>query len=67
MSTTNHSKRRSRGRAVARIALIAAALEPAAVDRLVTVDLPQPRKLGVRDTVEFVKVAAHLRSLLESC
>ncbi len=43
------------------------ASHPGRVRELVTVDLPQPRKLSVRDTVDFMRVAAHLRSLLESC
>jgi NitT/TauT family transport system ATP-binding protein len=31
------------------------------------VDLPYPRSLAMRDTVEFIQVTAHLRALLEEC
>lgn len=43
------------------------ASHPGSVHELVTVDLPHPRKLSVRDTVEFIQVTAHLRKLLEGC
>ena len=40
---------------------------PGRVRELVTVDLPHPRRLAIRDTLEFVQITAHLRALLESC
>lgn len=40
---------------------------PGRVRELVPIDLPYPRKLEVRDTPEFTAIAAHLRSLLETC
>ncbi len=43
------------------------AAHPGRVRELVTVELPHPRKLSMRDTVEFIEVTAHLRALLESC
>ena len=43
------------------------ASHPGRVRELVTVDLPFPRKLAMRDTIEFVRITAHLRELLESC
>jgi NitT/TauT family transport system ATP-binding protein len=43
------------------------ASQPGRVRELFAVDLPSPRRLGVRDTLEFVRVTAHLRQLLESC
>ncbi len=38
---------------------------PGRVRELVTVDLPEPRGLAVRETPEFVRLAAHLRRVLE--
>jgi NitT/TauT family transport system ATP-binding protein len=29
--------------------------------------LPEPRRLSVRETPEFVALAAHLRAVLETC
>jgi NitT/TauT family transport system ATP-binding protein len=40
---------------------------PGRVKEFMKVDLPYPRSLAMRDTVEFIKVTAHLRSLLEEC
>ena len=40
---------------------------PGRVRELVTIGLPYPRKLEVRDTPEFTAIAAHLRRLLEAC
>jgi NitT/TauT family transport system ATP-binding protein len=40
---------------------------PGRVRELVTIDLPYPRRLEVRDTPEFTAIAAHLRRLLETC
>ena len=43
------------------------ASHPGRVREFVEVDLPFPRELAVRDTVEFIKITAHLRALLASC
>jgi len=43
------------------------AASPGRVRDLVSVDLDFPRRLAMRDTLEFVQVTAHLRTLLESC
>ncbi|MGI9492211.1 MAG: ABC transporter ATP-binding protein [Geminicoccaceae bacterium] len=43
------------------------ASEPGRVREFHTVDLPHPRKLTMRDTMEFIAVTAHLRQLLETC
>jgi NitT/TauT family transport system ATP-binding protein len=43
------------------------ASHPGRVREVVTVDLPYPRRLAMRDTLEFVHVTAHLRRLLETC
>jgi NitT/TauT family transport system ATP-binding protein len=40
---------------------------PGRVKEFLKVDLPSPRSLAMRDTVEFIKVTAHLRALLEEC
>ena len=40
---------------------------PGRVKEYLKVDLPFPRSLAVRDTVEFIGVTAHLRKLLEEC
>jgi NitT/TauT family transport system ATP-binding protein len=40
---------------------------PGRVKEFMTVDLPYPRSLAMRDTVEFIGITAHLRSLLEEC
>ena len=39
--------------------------QPGRVRELVSIDFPEPRALSMRDTLEFVQVTAHLRSLLE--
>jgi len=43
------------------------AAQPGRVRDLVQVELGFPRRLAMRDTLEFVQVTAHLRTLLESC
>jgi NitT/TauT family transport system ATP-binding protein len=43
------------------------ASHPGRVKEFMPVDLPYPRRLAVRDTMEFVQVTAHLRQLLEEC
>ncbi len=43
------------------------ASHPGRTRELVEVDLPFPRDLGIRDTVQFIEITAHLRRLLESC
>ncbi|MGZ9719539.1 ABC transporter ATP-binding protein [Rhizobium miluonense] len=40
---------------------------PGRVKEFMKVDLPYPRALAMRDTVDFIKVTAHLRKLLEEC
>ena len=39
--------------------------QPGRVREYVNIDFPEPRALAMRDTLEFVQVTAHLRSLLE--
>lgn len=43
------------------------ASNPGRVREFFEVDLPHPRQLAMRDTMEFVAVTAHLRKLLETC
>jgi len=43
------------------------ASKPGRVRELVPVDFPLPRRLALRDTAEFVKLAARLRGILETC
>jgi len=43
------------------------AARPGRVRERVEVALPSPRRLAVRETVEFVKLAGHLRRVLEGC
>lgn len=43
------------------------ASHPGRVKEFMSVDLPYPRRLAVRDTLEFVQITAHLRRLLEEC
>jgi NitT/TauT family transport system ATP-binding protein len=43
------------------------ASNPGRVREYMDVPLPYPRRLSVRDTVEFIGVTGHLRTLLESC
>ena len=43
------------------------AANPWRVKEYLPVDLPYPRRLKLRDTLEFVQVTAHLRQLLEEC
>lgn len=43
------------------------AAHPGRVHAYIPVDLPYPRRLPARDTVEFIQVTAKLRALLEEC
>ncbi len=43
------------------------AARPGRVRELVPVDLPEPRRLAMRDTPGFSAIAAHLRATLETC
>ena len=43
------------------------AARPGRVRELVTIDLPEPRQLAMRETSGFVALAAHLRAVLETC
>ncbi|CAN7754082.1 MULTISPECIES: ABC transporter ATP-binding protein [unclassified Ensifer] len=43
------------------------AAHPGRVKEFRKVDLPYPRSLAMRDTVEFIQVTAHLRTLLGEC
>jgi NitT/TauT family transport system ATP-binding protein len=43
------------------------ASHPGRVKEFMPVDLPYPRRLPIRDTMEFIKITAHLRKLLEEC
>jgi NitT/TauT family transport system ATP-binding protein len=43
------------------------AARPGRVRELVPVDLPSPRRIALRETPEFVALAAHLRSVLGDC
>ncbi len=43
------------------------ASHPGRVKEFMKVDLPYPRRLPMRDTVEFIRITAHLRALLEEC
>ena len=43
------------------------AANPGRVRELVPVTLPEDRTLAVRETVEFVQLAAYLRRVLETC
>jgi NitT/TauT family transport system ATP-binding protein len=43
------------------------ATNPGRVRELVDCELPYPRPLSVRETVEFVQIAARLRALLQTC
>lgn len=40
---------------------------PGRIKEVVNVDLPYPRKLAVRDTMDFVNISSRLRQLLEEC
>jgi NitT/TauT family transport system ATP-binding protein len=40
---------------------------PGRVREFFEVDLPRERHLAMRDTIEFVRITAHLRALLETC
>jgi NitT/TauT family transport system ATP-binding protein len=43
------------------------ASHPGRVKTFMKVDLASPRQLPMRDTVEFIRITAHLRALLEEC
>ena len=43
------------------------ATNPGRVRELVACELPYPRPLSVRETPEFIRIASHLRALLQSC
>ncbi|WP_428483210.1 ABC transporter ATP-binding protein [Rhodopila sp.] len=47
------------------VLMLAAA--PGRVRRMVTIDLPEPRHLAIRDTAEFGALAGRLRAVLETC
>ncbi len=43
------------------------AARPGRVRAIVTIDLPEPRHLSMRETSQFTAQAAHLRAVLETC
>jgi NitT/TauT family transport system ATP-binding protein len=43
------------------------AARPGRVREIVPVPLPNPRRIAMRETVEFIELAAHLRRVLETC
>ena len=43
------------------------AARPGRVREIVTIDLPEPRHLSLRETSQFTVQAAHLRAVLETC
>ena len=43
------------------------AARPGRVREIVTIDLPEPRHLSMRETSQFTAQAAHLRAVLETC
>src|SRR6266852_4677547 len=43
------------------------ATNPGRVRELVDCELPYPRPLSVRETPEFIRIASHLRALLQTC
>ena len=43
------------------------AAHPGRVKEFMQVELPFQRRLPIRDTMEFVRITAHLRKLLEEC
>jgi NitT/TauT family transport system ATP-binding protein len=43
------------------------AARPGRVREFCTIELPEPRTLAMRETIEFVAQAAHLRAVLETC
>ena len=48
-----------------RVLMLAA--NPGRVREIVPVDMPEDRTLDIRETPEFVRLAAHLRRVLETC
>jgi NitT/TauT family transport system ATP-binding protein len=43
------------------------AAHPGRVREIVAIDLPEPRRLSLRETPDFTAQAAHLRAVLETC
>jgi NitT/TauT family transport system ATP-binding protein len=43
------------------------ASHPGRVKEFMPVELPYPRRLPIRDTIEFIQITAHLRKLLGEC
>ena len=43
------------------------AANPGRVREIVPIDLPQPRRLAIRDTAEFGALAGRLRAVLATC
>ncbi|WP_306117809.1 MULTISPECIES: ABC transporter ATP-binding protein [unclassified Roseitalea] len=43
------------------------AAHPGRVREFLSIDLPEPRRLAIRDTMEFIEITAHLRKQLEAC
>ena len=43
------------------------AARPGRVREIVPISLPEPRRLSMRETPEFMRQAAHLRAVLETC
>jgi len=43
------------------------AARPGRVREIVTIDLPEPRQLSMRESSQFTAQAAHLRAVLETC
>jgi NitT/TauT family transport system ATP-binding protein len=43
------------------------AARPGRVREIVSVPLPNPRRIAMRETAQFVELAAHLRRVLEAC
>ncbi len=41
--------------------------QPGRVREIVPIDVPEPRRLSIRESPRFVKIAAHLRTVLETC
>ncbi|MDB5562471.1 MAG: transporter ATP-binding protein [Hyphomicrobiales bacterium] len=43
------------------------AARPGRVREIIQIDLPEPRKLALRETADFTKMAGYLRTVLETC
>ena len=39
--------------------------DPGRIEEVIEIDLPRPRTLATRDTPEFVRYSAHVRSVFE--